>query len=429
MSNRKGFTLIELLAIIVILAIIAVITVPIILNIIENSKKGAVVDSIYGYKDALQKYYMNRSVSDANFEGPTGIYDISDLPSDFSVSGEEPSEGWVELEKGKVVNYSLKYGDYVVSLDTSTNMPVAVKNGEVSLTPIEAIAADLNAQEKSDGAYYVPSTNNEGVSIYFNPTSNETCDSSESVSTVGNSSGCMHWYLYSIKGNYANLLLDHNITEIHTNAAAWALEDDYVAGLTPIKDSSDNTTGYQIGEGVGSKAVSAGITYPNTVTSFTRYGTYLDWNMVGRGPVTALNSLKSLTVNWRTGIPKVPNASGIDEHIVPSSANFDLYQINYADYHARLITYEEIGYLGCTDTQNSCPEWMIKSTYGEDKTTYAGMNGYWTSTPNVSQNVTNTSAAWIVFFYRSTWGNGVDSLIDGVRPVITVPIADIIDQL
>ena len=43
MKNKKGFTLIELLAIIVILAIIAVITTPIILNIIENAKKGAFI--------------------------------------------------------------------------------------------------------------------------------------------------------------------------------------------------------------------------------------------------------------------------------------------------------------------------------------------------------------------------------------------------
>ena len=56
--NKKGFTLIELLAIIVILAIIAVITVPIILNIIENSKNGAAQDSAYGFKDAVEKYYV-----------------------------------------------------------------------------------------------------------------------------------------------------------------------------------------------------------------------------------------------------------------------------------------------------------------------------------------------------------------------------------
>ena len=40
MKNRKGFTLIELLAVIVILAVIALIATPIILNMIENAKKG-----------------------------------------------------------------------------------------------------------------------------------------------------------------------------------------------------------------------------------------------------------------------------------------------------------------------------------------------------------------------------------------------------
>ena len=60
-NKRNAFTLIELLAIIVILAIIAVITVPIILNIIEDSKKGSVQDSAYGYKDAVEKKLLNKS--------------------------------------------------------------------------------------------------------------------------------------------------------------------------------------------------------------------------------------------------------------------------------------------------------------------------------------------------------------------------------
>ena len=55
--NKKGFTLIELLAIIVILAIIAVITVPIILNIIDNARKGAAKDSVIGYGKAVELAY------------------------------------------------------------------------------------------------------------------------------------------------------------------------------------------------------------------------------------------------------------------------------------------------------------------------------------------------------------------------------------
>ena len=54
-KNKNAFTLIELLAIVVILAIIAVITVPIILNVIDNAKKGSIKDSVYGYKDSINK--------------------------------------------------------------------------------------------------------------------------------------------------------------------------------------------------------------------------------------------------------------------------------------------------------------------------------------------------------------------------------------
>ena len=58
--GRKGFTLIELLAIIVILAIIAVITVPIILGIIDEAKQKSVINSAYGYKDAINKLYATK---------------------------------------------------------------------------------------------------------------------------------------------------------------------------------------------------------------------------------------------------------------------------------------------------------------------------------------------------------------------------------
>ena len=120
--NKKGFTLIELLAIIVILAVIAVITVPIILNIIDDAEKSSSIDSAHGYKDALQKYYATKSIQNTELELPNGYYEISELPSDFIVSGELPSKGWVKLKKGIVERFSLKYKDYVVSMDNDKNI-------------------------------------------------------------------------------------------------------------------------------------------------------------------------------------------------------------------------------------------------------------------------------------------------------------------
>ena len=141
MKKKNAFTLIELLAIIVILAIIAVITVPIILNIIENSRKGASIDSAYGYRDSIHQYYLSKSVGSTtdNVLATEVIKTVSDLETDgLTVSGDKPTEGWVQLNKGQVVDYSLKFGDYVVSLNTTTNTPESTKNGELKAQPSSA---------------------------------------------------------------------------------------------------------------------------------------------------------------------------------------------------------------------------------------------------------------------------------------------------
>ena len=123
MRNKKGFTLIELLAIIVILAIIAVITTPIVLNVIENAKKGAAIDSALGYKDAVHKYYASRLSVDSNFKMVDSTYEIdsngylSDGTNAYEVqvSGKIPSNGYVQIENSKVINACIGFDEYAVS--------------------------------------------------------------------------------------------------------------------------------------------------------------------------------------------------------------------------------------------------------------------------------------------------------------------------
>ena len=62
--KSKGFTLIELLAVMVILAIITLIAVPVVATIINNAKKNAFKDSIYGIIKASELYYTNNSSDD-----------------------------------------------------------------------------------------------------------------------------------------------------------------------------------------------------------------------------------------------------------------------------------------------------------------------------------------------------------------------------
>ena len=137
--NSNAFTLIELLAIIVILAIIAVITVPIILNIIENSRKGAATDSAYGYKDSVNKAYItelqnhnklklndtytvtNGTLSDGDF----GDEEITSLS--ISVSGTIPSSGSLIYSNNVLTEGWLVIGDYRVTFNQDGTV-TTVKN-------------------------------------------------------------------------------------------------------------------------------------------------------------------------------------------------------------------------------------------------------------------------------------------------------------
>lgn len=121
-KKENAFTLIELLAIIVILAIIAVITVPIILNIIENSRKGAATDSAYGYKDAIQMYYVDELSKNSEYTIPNGSYTVNNdgylvgnLTLNIDVAGTKPDGGTVEIEKNTLKNACLVFDGYAVT--------------------------------------------------------------------------------------------------------------------------------------------------------------------------------------------------------------------------------------------------------------------------------------------------------------------------
>ena len=56
---KKGFTLIELLAVIVILSVITLITIPMITNVIEESKKKALMSSVQGILESTNYFTMS----------------------------------------------------------------------------------------------------------------------------------------------------------------------------------------------------------------------------------------------------------------------------------------------------------------------------------------------------------------------------------
>ena len=129
MKRRNGFTLIELLAIIVILAIIAVITVPLILGIIDNAKEKAVIDSAYGYKDAVNKLYTMKLLNNKDYKMQDRVYTVSQLNTEgLSISGKEPSgNSWIQIENNNVKAGCLQFDEYKVDI-TNGNIGSAQKS-------------------------------------------------------------------------------------------------------------------------------------------------------------------------------------------------------------------------------------------------------------------------------------------------------------
>ena len=144
--KKEGFTLIELLAVIVILAIIALIATPIVLNIIENSKINSLKISAETYLNEIGKQIVISQTKDNKINA--GVYSV---PNEIKVemSGQVSSDGWVKIEKGKIVDYALKYEQYIVYLDKESNNQKLEANIPL---PARKVATNLSDNECVENA-------------------------------------------------------------------------------------------------------------------------------------------------------------------------------------------------------------------------------------------------------------------------------------
>lgn len=157
--NKKGFNLIELIAVILILAVIALIAIPVIANIIEDTKKNSSIDSAYNYMREIEYYiasqdignYENKILNDKTYKVNEGsIYEDLDNISDIYLNdlihpkNGYPNDGYVEIANDKI-NYAIfsisgynvectetdnckVIGKYVNNLINATN--ILISNGE-----------------------------------------------------------------------------------------------------------------------------------------------------------------------------------------------------------------------------------------------------------------------------------------------------------
>mgnify|MGYP004504578103 FL=1 len=204
---KKGFTLIELLAVIVILAVISLIATPMILGVIETSKESSAKVSAYGYIDAVETQVAINELDANKTNIEDGVYEVEDLKNTYGlvVKGELPtSNSWVKIEKGQVVDYSLKIGEYVVNYSESG--VTITKGGEIRTKPGGLTKSGATKVEASE------TDTHRGI-VYLDPTNlSNVCNAENSVSTTETKTGCMKWYIFNDDGNNYTMILDHNTT-------------------------------------------------------------------------------------------------------------------------------------------------------------------------------------------------------------------------
>ncbi len=180
--KRKGFTLIELLAVIVILAVIALIATPMIMDVIEKSKKGAAESSASGYISAVEQYkIVSQLDGDKSLED--GTYTVSELASyNIEVKGKKPSDGTVVISSGKIMDYQLQFDQYVVTYDSEQQKGVAEKK-EYSDTQYPSYAIGTEVTLKDGSEWYVIEDKNATVSLFSKYNINVTTNKQDSTLT------------------------------------------------------------------------------------------------------------------------------------------------------------------------------------------------------------------------------------------------------
>lgn len=368
MKNEKGFTLIELLAIIVILAIIAVITVPIILGIVDDAKRGAAETSALGYIDAVQKQIAISQLGDSTTLIRDNTYNVSDL-STVIVNGTKPSDdSWVQVVNGEVANYSLKIGDYVINYDIENHENIITRTGNIAEKPSDTPPA------------IIYETYDNGTEIYFNPNEGIKCDTENYTnSNTGNNYGCMKWYTFNDDGENAstiNLLLDHNTTA----TIAWNSSGNNADGMNQVKTALENNTSEWV----------------------------VDARLITADEVAKIIGADSdETIKWSSA--KTYGTDNIETN--SSWIYLDGSGNTYSGWQQQTVYVQGTSsYWWLFDRTNTCTGYGCRTADGSNY-------GYWTSTPINGKS----NAAWSIIRGDSlSWVN-VNSTVDcGVRPVITI---------
>ena len=357
--KKKGFTLIELLAVIVVLAIIALIAIPIVMNAIEKSKKGAAERTADNYIDAVEiaaatSKLDGKDILDGTYQiDEDGNLLVPSLPSGkltVDMNGNKPSGGTISIKNNSVDQgkSNIKIGDYVVSYDKDNNKQTA--------------------EELYKG---VLCTKKDGVDLNNLVVGNEfTCELGDNDTKT--------FYVLETNGDNVSLIMNANIDSngkaimssdaTDKGLVAWITVDDWKKAGGVVTDAMRNDEGP------------------------CQYGNVCLTNEFG--PLTAEATLKANTKTW-TRLVSTQIVLPTGKQVATAGGDTEWTEKNY--------------------TGTTLSTWLYDNLNGTTNAV-SGVYGYWTSTPYISD-----SYACFVYHDGFLGNNGVDdSSRYGIRPVIII---------
>jgi bacterial surface protein 26-residue repeat/prepilin-type N-terminal cleavage/methylation domain len=153
MKEKNGFTLIELLAVVVILAVIALIATPIIINVIENARKKAFENSVYG----VMETYKLDAINDVENIGKR--YNFPEANAELKYTGTKMIRGSIFLDSEKDIEVR-KITDGIYCAD-GNKKNLIIKKGDCSIDL--ATAAILKPASSTSGFLGISGMKNENI--------------------------------------------------------------------------------------------------------------------------------------------------------------------------------------------------------------------------------------------------------------------------
>ena len=469
--RSKGFTLIELLAVIVILAIIALIAVPIVIHIIDDSKKSSEKVTIKLYLDTVEKMVAKKQLENTSFNPKTCAISNKKITCDGTVveiemKGETPNKGTIFFSNGKLyLAINLELNGKKFKLENGEIKEGETKETEVAITEILGVI----------GTNYTGTCKITGENKIACGTEEEkTMDISYTVSggTITFSNGTATEYKnLKVNGRYYHKKAGEEETD--TENEVYLCTKVTAASATSItkgdkytcKVKSNMTTPYtfyvltepadgQVNMIMDRNICNDGsITYTST-NNYCRYKWYSATNNNTYGPVTVMQELYAGTKDWDNVPDMIMNYTdenngtatdkGYTSIITNASTkvttitgkpttNTATVGTSSKPLKARLPKDSEVTGAGCTGSNGSCPVWLMENmTYFNVSNDKYSMNnngeayqnqiyGYWllSSYPGYSDYARRV-------YYFGLVGRGNTTVGDyGARPVITVSTSDL----